>query len=62
MLLIGTRPPDTLRSGGIMQVENDQWVMTLVGINKDFPPTDEVNFLEFTRSLISPELYDAIRC
>jgi 2-polyprenyl-6-methoxyphenol hydroxylase-like FAD-dependent oxidoreductase len=61
VILIGTRPPDKLRGGGMMQVENDQWVLTLVGMNKDYPPIDEAGFLEFARSLLSPELYDAIK-
>ena len=61
LLLIGSRPPDSLRGGGMMEVENDQWVITLVGVNKDYPPTDEAGFLAFTKSLVSPELYDAIK-
>jgi hypothetical protein len=44
----------------MMEVENDQWIITLVGMNKDYPPTDEAGFLAYTRSLISPELYDAV--
>lgn len=59
-IAIQTRPPHNLRGGGFLEVENDQWIVTLVGVNGDYPPTDEAGFLEFARSLAAPDLYDAI--
>jgi 2-polyprenyl-6-methoxyphenol hydroxylase-like FAD-dependent oxidoreductase len=48
--------------GGIMfPVEDDRWVVTLVGGARDYPPTDEAGFLEFAASLRSPLLHDTIR-
>jgi 2-polyprenyl-6-methoxyphenol hydroxylase-like FAD-dependent oxidoreductase len=41
-------------------IENGQWVVTLTGGGRDYPPTDDAGFLEFARSLRSPVLYDAI--
>lgn len=35
--------------------------MGLGGIGGDYPPTDEVGFLEFARSLRSLDIYDAIK-
>ena len=35
--------------------------MTLGGAGGDHPPTDEAGFLEFSRSLITPALYEAIK-
>lgn len=49
------------RSGGLMQVEDDQWVVTLIGGNADYPPTDEDGFMAFAASLATPALYEAIR-
>lgn len=61
MMIIGSRPPDFLSGGGIIQVEHDQWIVTLAGVNKNYPPTDEAGFLEFARNLLSPELYNVIK-
>jgi 2-polyprenyl-6-methoxyphenol hydroxylase-like FAD-dependent oxidoreductase len=59
--LVGSRPAEgVLRGGGIMRMEGNRWAVTLVGVNKDYPPTDEAEFLEFARSLISPAIYEAI--
>ncbi|MEV6926512.1 FAD-binding monooxygenase [Dactylosporangium sp. NPDC051485] len=35
--------------------------VSLTGINGDHPPTDPEAFLEYTRTLPAPEIYDAIR-
>lgn len=61
VVLIASRPPDVLRGGAIMEVEGGRWVVTLAGVNKDYPPTDEAGFLEFARNFISPVIYDAIK-
>ncbi len=34
--------------------------MCLAGLAGDHPPTDEEGYLEFARSLPSPEIYDAL--
>src|SRR6185312_8357506 len=48
--------------GGIMfPIEDGRWVVTLLGANKDYPPTDEDGFLEFARSMRSTSLYEAIK-
>jgi hypothetical protein len=36
-------------------------MLTLIGAAHDYPPTDEAGFLEFTRSLPSPLIYEAIK-
>jgi flavin-dependent dehydrogenase len=54
-------PPDQKRAGVIFPVEGGRWMVTLGGCGKDYPPTDEAGFLEFSRSLPSPMLYEAIR-
>lgn len=48
--------------GAVMQnVEQDRWLVTLIGVGRDYPPTDEADFLEFTRHLQSLEVYEAIK-
>ena len=60
--LVGSRPAEgVLRGGGIMRMEGDRWAVTLAGVNKDYPPTDEAEFLDFARSLVSPAIYEAIK-
>jgi 2-polyprenyl-6-methoxyphenol hydroxylase-like FAD-dependent oxidoreductase len=59
-LWIATRPPALLRGGVIFPMEQDRWMVTLVGAARDYPPTDEAGFLAFARSLASPLLYEAI--
>ena len=54
-------PPQMPRGGVILPMENGGWQVTLIGIGRDYPPTDEVGFLEFARSLNSPEIYEAIK-
>jgi 2-polyprenyl-6-methoxyphenol hydroxylase-like FAD-dependent oxidoreductase len=54
-------PPSTHRSGLIFPVEGDRWLVTLIGADRDYPPTTETGFLEFARHLRSPQLLQAIR-
>lgn len=58
--------PTQSRGGVIFPLEGtkedgERWMITLVGLNGDHPPTDEAGFLEFARSLPSPEYYEAIK-
>ncbi len=61
MLTIQSSPPLKLRGGVIMEIENGECIVTLAGVNKDYPPTDEAGFLEFARNLLSPAIYDIIK-
>jgi flavin-dependent dehydrogenase len=54
-------PPEMPRGGIILPMENGGWQVTLIGIGRDYPPTDEAGFLEFAHSLNSPEIYEAIK-
>lgn len=61
-LIINARPKENLkRGGGIIRVEGNRWLVTLAGVNKDYPPNDEAGFLEYARSLASPIVYEIIR-
>jgi 2-polyprenyl-6-methoxyphenol hydroxylase-like FAD-dependent oxidoreductase len=60
-LFYQTRPPEGTRGAALFPMEGGRWLVTLAGTARDFPPTDEVAFLEFARSLPDSELYEAIR-
>jgi 2-polyprenyl-6-methoxyphenol hydroxylase-like FAD-dependent oxidoreductase len=60
-LYIQIDPPRHLRGGTILPTEGNRWIVTLGGMGKDYPPTDEQDFLEYARSLRSPLLYEAIK-
>jgi hypothetical protein len=49
------------RGGGLLAVEGNRWVVTLLGANGDYPPTDAAGFIEFARSLATPAIYEAIK-
>ncbi|EYF03001.1 FAD-dependent oxidoreductase [Chondromyces apiculatus] len=49
------------RAGVVSPIEGNRWMVTLIGVLKDYPPADEKGFLEFARNLSSDELYHAIR-
>ena len=59
-LLLQPRPPTGTRAGVLFPVEGGRWHVTLIGVGRDYPPTDEAGFLEFARSLPSPVLAAAV--
>ena len=61
VIAILNRPPYQPRAGIIQPIEGNRWIVTLAGVMHDYPPTDEDGFLQFARSLSSPELYRAIQ-
>jgi 2-polyprenyl-6-methoxyphenol hydroxylase-like FAD-dependent oxidoreductase len=59
-LYIQQAPPGDPRGGLVSPVEGGRWLVSLVGGDGHYPPTDEAGFLAFARSLSSPALYEAI--
>jgi 2-polyprenyl-6-methoxyphenol hydroxylase-like FAD-dependent oxidoreductase len=49
------------RTGALVTLEGDRWMLTLAGILGDHPPTDPDGFLAFARSLRFPDIYEAVR-
>jgi 2-polyprenyl-6-methoxyphenol hydroxylase-like FAD-dependent oxidoreductase len=49
------------RGGALARIEHGQWLLTLAGVLGDRPPTDVAGFLDFARSLPSPDIYRALR-
>ncbi|NEQ28146.1 MAG: 2-polyprenyl-6-methoxyphenol hydroxylase-like oxidoreductase [Microcoleus sp. SIO2G3] len=54
-------PPSRTRGAGLLPLEENRWILTVYGGDRDYPPTDEAGFLEFVRSLPYPAIYDAIK-
>ena len=58
--IIMAKDPDMTRGGVLFPIENDQYICTLYGFSKDYPPTNEAEFLDFARSLRSDIIYQGI--
>ena len=61
MMLVMPQSPNSSRSGVLAAMEGDRWVLSLYGFNQDYPPTDEVGFLEFARTLSNRSLYNVVK-
>ncbi|MCK6624072.1 MAG: hypothetical protein L6R45_02730 [Anaerolineae bacterium] len=61
LLRVRRTPPDGTRGGLISPIEGNRWYVTLIGMSRDFPPTDEESFMAFARSLPSPRMVEAIQ-
>lgn len=61
MLYIRPTPPAHTRGGIITPLEGDRWHVGLIGVGRDYPPMEESEYLDYARSLPTPELYEAIR-
>jgi 2-polyprenyl-6-methoxyphenol hydroxylase-like FAD-dependent oxidoreductase len=55
------RPPYQPRAGVIQPIEGGRWLVTLAGVMRDYPPTDEEGYLQFAKSLSTPSIYEAIK-
>jgi hypothetical protein len=60
-LIIYPTPPGGKRGGYVVPIENDCWIVTLVGWLRDYPPNNEQGFLDYAQSLPVPDLYEAIK-
>lgn len=61
VILIPQVPPDNKRLGYLARIENGEWIATLGGYGRDFPPIDEYGFLEYARSLPNSKFYNFIK-
>jgi 2-polyprenyl-6-methoxyphenol hydroxylase-like FAD-dependent oxidoreductase len=58
---VQSAPPQRKRGGILFRVEDNRWLVTLIGGGRDYPPSDEEGFLQFADSLPVPIIADAIR-
>lgn len=61
VLFVQAAPPEHNRGGIMFEIEKERWICSLIGMGRDYPPTDEEGYIEFARSLRSPMLYGAIK-
>ncbi|WP_447006851.1 FAD-dependent oxidoreductase [Saccharothrix isguenensis] len=59
LVLVGPVPGRTTGLALAAQ-EDDRWVVTVVGMAGDHPPTDEADFLAFVKRIAPPDVHDAI--
>lgn len=59
-IVLTAKAPGT-RSAVMSAVEGKRWIVTLIGVGRDYPPTDEAGFLEFARSLRHSMIYETIK-
>jgi flavin-dependent dehydrogenase len=60
-LYLMPQAPDRSRGSVIYQIEGGRWMVSLIGVGRDYPPTDEAGFLNFAQSLHNSEVYEAIK-
>ncbi|MFK9090805.1 FAD-dependent oxidoreductase [Bacillus salipaludis] len=60
-LLVYPNPPSQNRGGGIFPIENQRWMVTLLGYGVDSPPNSGDEFLKYASSLEKLDVYDAIK-
>lgn len=61
VLHVRPQPPLNTRGGLIVPIEGDRWLVTLIGAEGDFPPTDIKGFEAFARELPTPRIHDALQ-
>ena len=54
-------PRGSRRSGVLVPVEGNRWMVVLVGLHGDMPPADCNGFRDYAATLITPTIFEAIR-
>ena len=60
-MYVQAAPPDHPRVGEILPIEGGLWHVTIGGGDRHYPPADDAGFLDFTKSLRTPALYEALQ-
>ncbi|MFO0722781.1 MAG: FAD-dependent monooxygenase [Myxococcota bacterium] len=60
-ILINSVPPTNPRAAGLWPIEGDRWLVTLAGIAKEHPRSDQEGFLDFARQLQTPIIAELIQ-
>lgn len=58
---VSARPPSNPHAGGMFEMDDGTWLVTLVGTANVLPPVQEDGFVEFARLIASPLIYDTIQ-
>lgn len=59
-LVIYPTPPHETRAGYVLHIEQNRWMVTLVGFQGEVPPLDDAGFLAFARGMGRPDIYEAL--
>ena len=60
LVMISAQPPSMPRTGILLPIEHDRWMLGLMGAAGQHPPTDEDGFAAYLRSLRHPILADTL--
>jgi 2-polyprenyl-6-methoxyphenol hydroxylase-like FAD-dependent oxidoreductase len=60
-IFLQAAPPDLTRMGIVFPIEGNRWMLTLCGGDRDYPPVDDQEFLDFARSLPNSLIFDIVR-
>lgn len=60
-LLVYPNPPRQNRGGSISPIENQRWMVTLLGYGVESPPSTVEEFINYAKSLEQPDVYEAIK-
>jgi 2-polyprenyl-6-methoxyphenol hydroxylase-like FAD-dependent oxidoreductase len=60
-LLVYPNPPFQNRGGSISPIENKRWMVSLLGYGVDSPPRNGEEFLQYSKNLEHPDVYEAIK-
>lgn len=60
-LLLVREPSGEGRAGGLYRIEGDRFIATVVGVERDYPPTDFAGLVAFARTLPSTALHDVLQ-
>jgi len=59
-IMLTRKPGVTRREGVLYPIEGNRWVVTLSGVEGDYPTADDKEFLAFAKTLRHPMIYEAI--
>ncbi|MDE1804261.1 MAG: FAD-dependent monooxygenase [Candidatus Micrarchaeota archaeon] len=60
-IYIQPAPPEDLKGGGIVPIEGGKSIVTLIGMGKNYPPTNEKKWVDYAKTLRNPIFYQAIK-
>lgn len=60
-MIINPQAPAIRRAGYIFPMEGNKYMVTLAGYSGDTTPRDNESFVEFTRTLARPEVYETLK-
>jgi 2-polyprenyl-6-methoxyphenol hydroxylase-like FAD-dependent oxidoreductase len=61
MLYCLPTPPLGKRMGGAFPIEGDRWIVSLGGWHNAYAPADEAGFVDFARSLPTPDIHHVVQ-